>query len=392
MVVDSEIHRGESFEMTFLQTKNAVVWLAGIFLILSTTGCHFGRWTILPFASTSEGVAKVIDLPREKNKAILPEYRIEPPDVLSITAIRLVPKAPYKLQVGDTVVIQVVGTVPDAPINGEFPVQIGGVINLGYSYGKMPVRDLTVEEAQEAIREHLLDHLRDPLVTLALGNIAASQQITGPRLVAQDGRVNLGVYGTVSVTGLTLGEAKRKVEEHLSEFLDSPQIAIDVQNYNSKFYYLIFQGAGTGDTVRRIAVSGNETVLDAIASQGNIPANNNQYQIWIARPGLDRKGHEQMLLVDWRAITQLAETDTNYQILPGDRLYISEKKMVRIDNDFRNATRPLYTMGQFVNFFLGSARNLNFGLGGAAPTSFQNLGTGIGGGGGGTGIPIIPTN
>lgn len=378
--------------MNLLRMKYAAGWLAGFFLLLNSTGCHFGRWTVIPFPSTSEGVSKVLDLPREKEMAIHSEYRIEPPDVLSVTAIRLVPKAPYKLQVGDTVVIQVVGTVPDAPINGEFPIQIGGVINLGYSYGKLPVRDLTVEEAQEAIREHLLDHLRDPLVTLALGNIAASQQITGPRAVAQDGRVNLGVYGTVSVTGLTLREAKRKIEEHLGEFLDSPQIAIDVQNYNSKFYYLIFQGAGNGDSVRRIAISGNETVLDAIASQGNIPANNNQYQIWIARPGRERKGHEQMLMVDWRAITQLAETDTNYQLLPGDRLYVSEKKMIRIDNDFRNATRPLYTMGQFINFFLGTYRNINAGVGGQSPTSFQNLGTGIGGGGGGTGIPIVPTN
>src|SRR5690242_9355621 len=120
--------------MNSLRARYVAVWLAGLFLVLSSTGCHFGRWQIFPLPSTSEGIAKVYDLPRELDKAIHSEYRIEPPDVLSITAIRLVPKAPYKLQVGDTVVINVVGTVPDAPINGEFPVQIGGVINLGYSY------------------------------------------------------------------------------------------------------------------------------------------------------------------------------------------------------------------------------------------------------------------
>jgi len=251
--------------------------------------------------------------------------------------------------------------------------------------------DLTVDEAQEAIREHLLDHLRDPLVTVALGNIAASQQITGPRLVAQDGRVNLGVYGTVSVTGLTLNEAKKKLEQHLGDFLDSPQIAIDVQNYNSKFYYLIFQGAGLGDTVRRVPISGNETVLDAIAAQGRIPATNNQYQIWIARPGLDRKGHQQILMVDWRAISQLAETDTNYQILPGDRLYVSEKKMARLDNDMQNLFRPVFTAGQFINFMLGTIRNLNAGISGAAPAGFQNLGGPGGGiGGPGGGLPLVP--
>ena len=380
--------------MYSLRARWAAVWMVCSFLLLTSTGCHIGRFTLWPMPSTSEGVSQVLDLPREKKKAILPEYRIEPPDVLSITAIRLVPKAPYKLQVGDTVVVQVIGTVPDAPINGEFSVQIGGILNLGYSYGQLPVRDLTVEEAQEAIREHLLDHLRDPLVTVALGNIAASQQITGPRLVAQDGRVNLGVYGTVEVTGLTLNEAKQKIEDHLADFLDEPKIAIDVQNYNSKFYYMIFQGAGLGDTIRRVPISGNETVLDALAAQGRIPQNSNQYHIWIARPGLDRKGHKQILMVDWRAISQLAETDTNYQILPDDRLYISEKKMARLDNDLRNITRPIYTAGQFINFMLGTIRNVNAGLGGNAPTAFQNLG---GGGDGGNlpvnpnaGVPLVP--
>lgn len=374
--------------MRHLHARSTAAWLACMLLLLTSTGCHFGRWRIFPLPSTSEGVAQVLDMPRELDKAIHNEYVIEPPDVLSITAIRLVPKAPYKLQVGDTVVIEVVGTVPDAPIRGEFPIQIGGVINLGYSYGQLPVRDLTVDEAQEAIREHLLDHLRDPLVTLALGNIAASQQITGPRVVAQDGRVNLGVYGTVNVTGMTVSQAKKRIEEHLADYLDSPQVAVDVQNYNSKYYYIIMQGAGLGDSVQRVAVSGNETVLDAIAAQGRIPSSNDQYQIWIARPGRGRKGHEQLLMVDWRAITQLAETDTNYQILPGDRLYVSEKKLIRLSNDINTMLQPINSASNFISQILGTIRNLNGGIAGQVPNTFQN----VGGGNIPDGIPVIPTN
>ena len=365
----------------------AWIWLIGLPLLAAvSSGCHFGRWQTRPYASQSQGISEVLDLPREKDKAIHPEYRIEPPDVLQITAIRLVPKAPYRLQIGDTVIIDVIGTIPDAPIRGIYPVQIGGVINLGFSYGTVVVRDLAVEEAQEAIRTHLLQYLRDPQVTVSLGNIAASQQITGPRLVPQDGRVNLGVYGTVNVVGMTLTEAKKAIEDKLGETLDAPQISIDVQNYNSKFYYIIFQGAGLGDTIQRIPISGNETVLDAVASQGRIQQQSSN-KIWIARPGRDRKGHDQILLVDWRAITQLGETDTNYQILPGDRLYIAEKVIVRLDNDLRELFRPVFTIGQFINFTLGTIRNLNAGVGGSAPTSFQNLGGSTGGGGNLPGIP-----
>ena len=242
---------------------------------------------------------------------------------------------------------------------------------------------MNVEQAEEAIRNHLLDIIRNPVVTVSLGNIAASQQITGPRLVAQDGTVNLGVYGEVKTVGLTLPQAKEAIEQKLAETLDEPEISIDVQNYNSKFYYVIFQGAGLGDTIRKLPITGNETVLDAIASQGRI-AQQSSNKIWIARPGRDRKGHDQILLVDWRAITQLGETGTNYQILPGDRVYIAEKVVIRLDNDLRDLFRPVFTVGQFINFMLGTMRNLNAGIEGQAPQAFQNLG------GGNEPDPVIP--
>ena len=54
--------------------------------------------------------------PREMSKALLPPYRIEPPDVLLIEAVRLVPRSPYRLQPWDVLHIHVMGTLPDAPI------------------------------------------------------------------------------------------------------------------------------------------------------------------------------------------------------------------------------------------------------------------------------------
>ncbi len=65
--------------------------------------------------------AAVDATPRELDKAILPQYRIEPPDILVIEALNLVPKPPYKLRVLDVLSIQVEGTLPDAPIQGALP-------------------------------------------------------------------------------------------------------------------------------------------------------------------------------------------------------------------------------------------------------------------------------
>ena len=90
-----------------------------------------------------------------------------------------------------------------------------------------------------------------------LAQMAAQQQIAGDHLVAPDGKVNLGTYGRVRVVGLTMEEAKAAIEDHLSQTIESPQIALDVLGYNSKVFYVITQGAGlaTGSSFCRPAAT-----------------------------------------------------------------------------------------------------------------------------------------
>src|SRR6266404_2924469 len=56
------------------------------------------------------------------------------------------------------------------------------------------------------------------------------------------------------LTGLTVEEAKKAIEAHLAEFLESPEVSVDVFNYASKVYYIVGQGAGFGDTLTRVQI------------------------------------------------------------------------------------------------------------------------------------------
>jgi len=73
--------------------------------------------------------------------------------------------------------IQVGGVLPTAPIMGAFPIQPGGVISLGASYGDVRVVGMTIEEAQRAVREQLRSLVKDPVVSVSLIEIGARQQI-----------------------------------------------------------------------------------------------------------------------------------------------------------------------------------------------------------------------
>jgi len=167
-----------------------------------------------------------------------------------------------------------------------------------------------------------------------------------------DGRVNLGTYGSVYVAGMTIDEAREAIEERLSNFLEDPQVVVDIFAYNSKTYYVITQGAGNGDNVAEFPITGNETVLKAIARLGGIsPVSSTR--IFIARPAPNGVGCEQILPVNWEEISRGASTATNYQLLPGDRLYIAEDPWIRFDSLVAKYTRPFERMFGFVS--LGTA-------------------------------------
>ena len=278
-------------------------------------------------------------IPRELEPITLPPYTIAPPDILLIDALKVVPKAPFKIEALDVLAIAATGTLEDQPIQGEFTVEPGGSVSLGPGYGKVAVAGLTLEEAEAAVETHLHRTLNAPDVALTLAATAGQQQITGEHLVGPDGTIKLGTYGSVYVTGMTLDQAQVAVERHLTQFLEDPKVSVDVFAYNSKVYYIITEGAGLGDRVDRLPITGNETVLDAI-SQINGLSRLSSKKIWIARPAPGGMECDQILPVCWEDITKGAATATNYQVLPGDRIFIAEDHLVRLDTGISKLLSP----------------------------------------------------
>lgn len=278
-------------------------------------------------------------IPSELNKTTLPPYVIEPPDILLIDAVKVVPRAPYRIESLDVLQVLVEGAFEEQPIFGLYRVEAGGTVNLGPVYGAVNVLGQTLEEATQTIAQHLRTVLREPQVSLSLAEAAGRQQIAGEHLVTPDGMVNLGTYGGVYVAGMTLVQARAAIEEHLSEFLEQPEVSLDVFAYNSKVYYIVTEGAGLGEQVVRLPVTGNETVLDAISQIQGLSRVSSK-TIWIARPAPDGVGCDQILPVNYKDITRGGSTATNYQLLPGDRVFIAEDKMIAFESFVNKMVAP----------------------------------------------------
>jgi polysaccharide export outer membrane protein len=288
----------------------------------------------------------------------MPNYVIEAPDILLIDALRIVPKPPYKIDALDALLITATNTLPNEPIGGLYVVDPDGTVNLGLSYGTARVIGLTIPQAREEILRVLRVKLRDPEVNVSLGYARGQQLIRGDHLVRPDGTVSLGLYGSVRVTGLTLPEAKAAIEAQLSQYLEKPEVAIDVLAYNSKVFYVIYDLGANGATVARLPITGNDTVLDAVAALTGLSAIAAKHHIWVARPAPACNECDQVLPVDWNGIVCRGETATNYQLLPGDRLYVQADTFVTLDARLARFLAPFERIFGFILLGNGTVRAL----------------------------------
>jgi polysaccharide export outer membrane protein len=269
------------------------------------------------------------NVPRELQKVAFPEHLIAPPDVLLISGVRLMPRSPYALEPLDSVYIRVTNTPPEDPIDGVYPIEPDGRLQLGASYGTLIAAGKTVEQIRQEIETLMKPKIRAFQVTVHLVQTRAQQLIAGEHLVQPDGKVDLGIYGSVYVAGMTTEVARQLIETALAKYFDRPQVTVKMAAFNSNVYYIVTDGGGLGEQVYRLPATGGETVLDAMSYINGLPAVASRKRIWIARPGPNHDS--QILPVDWVGLTRGAATATNYQMMPGDRIYVQAQPIITAD-------------------------------------------------------------
>ncbi len=176
------------------------------------------------------------------------------------------------------------------------------------------------------------------------------QPVHGPHPILPDGTVTLGIYGSVRVAGMTLDQAKQAIGSLIYSKLDPEKVklsdvvsklSVDVLAFNSKVYYVITDGGGFGEQVIPLPFTGNETVLDAIGKINGLPPVASKKNIWVARRTLGHGSPDNILPVDWCGITQRGEIRTNYQIMPGDRVYVQADRLITLDRTLQKILMPI---------------------------------------------------
>ena len=152
-------------------------------------------------------------------------------------------------------------------------------------------------------------------------------RLPGDQPVLPDGTINLGRYGHLLVAGKTVleieGMVKGAVVAQTKDEKDTKEIgfiSVRLVSRQSKVFYVLGEVNAPGS----FQLNGRETVLDALMAAGGLTERASPNNIVLSRPS--KPDHCRTVLpVCYDQIVQLGDSTTNYQIAPGDRIFVPGK-------------------------------------------------------------------
>lgn len=197
--------------------------------------------------------------------------------------------------------------------------------------------------ARELSKELLPAYVVEPGDTLLVQPVEFDAPVRFPpdQPVFPDGTIDLGQYGRPVVAGKTLAEIEPQLQEMVNtrEKSRTPAgkpvpITVRLIGRVSKVYYVL----GDVNVPNSYPLSGRETVLDAIMQAGGLTRRAARDQIVLSRP-TPPDGCRVLYPVCYDQIVQLGDTTTNYQLLPGDRVFVPSQGFLESLVPFLNRTK-----------------------------------------------------
>lgn len=227
---------------------------------------------------------------------------------------------------------------------------VGGILGFSPPVYKMTPETEQLRDAQAfgpALLPKELDKAVLPTYTVEPGDsllilaedLDSPIRLPGDQTILPDGTIELGRFGRPIVAGQTLQEVEDEVNRLILEQLPdidaelaaeveknpkrAPKIQVRSVGRVSKIFYVLGEVNAPGS----FPLEGRETVLDGIIAAGNLTRRASIKNIILARP-TSVDGCRLVLPICLDEIEQQADPSTNYQLQPGDRIFVPSKSVM----------------------------------------------------------------
>lgn len=180
---------------------------------------------------------------------------------------------------------------------------------------------------RELAKELLPPHVVEPGDTLLVQPVDFDSPVRLPpdQPVQPDGTIDLGKYGRPVVAGKTLAQVEEQVRavvkaQEKGEKDTAVAVTVRLIGRGGRVFYVLGEVNAPGS----FPVTGSETVLDAIIRAGGLTRRASESNVILSRPTYP-DGCRLVYPVCYGQIVQLGDTTTNYQLQPGDRVFVPSK-------------------------------------------------------------------
>jgi len=176
---------------------------------------------------------------------------------------------------------------------------------------------------RELAMELLPAHVVTPGDTLLVQPVEFDSPLRLPpdQVVQPDGTIDLGKYGRPVVAGRTLADIEVIVREAIkAKEKDVIPVTVRQLTRPGEVFYVLGEVNAPG----AFPITGRDTVLSAITQAGGLAKRASQQNIILTRPTAP-EGCRDVYPVCYTNIVQLGDTTTNYQLHPGDRIFVPSK-------------------------------------------------------------------
>ncbi len=177
--------------------------------------------------------------------------------------------------------------------------------------------------ARELAKTPMAEYVVEPGDVLLVQPVEFDSPVRLPadQPVLPDGVIELGEYGRPVVAGKTVPMIEAEVR-HLVKTKEKKDVPLTVRliGRQSKVYYVLGEVNAPGS----FPLSGRETVLDGLMAAGGLTRAAAERKVILVRP-TQPEGCREVLPVCYPQIVQLGDTSTNFQLRPGDRIFVPSK-------------------------------------------------------------------
>ena len=166
-------------------------------------------------------------------------------------------------------------------------------------------------------------HVVEPGDTLLVQPVEFDAPVRLPpdQPVQPDGSIDLGQYGRPVVAGKTLPDIEVIVRDAINaKEKKTVPVTVRLLARPGKVFYVLGEVNAPG----AFPITGRDTVLSAITQAGGPTRRASEQNIVVSRPTVP-EGCRVVLPVCYTNIVQIGDTSTNYQLMPGDRIFVPGK-------------------------------------------------------------------